>query len=58
MISFLVPSLLFLLLLLLLLLLLPLHSLEIIDLYANMLSGTIPKELAKLPNLRKYTKED
>ena len=26
---------------------------EVIDFYANTLEGTIPKELAKLPNLRK-----
>jgi hypothetical protein len=29
-------------------------KLEIVDLYANQLTGTIPKELAKMPNLSKY----
>jgi hypothetical protein len=28
-------------------------SAEVVDLYANQLEGTIPKELAKMPNLRK-----
>ena len=26
---------------------------EVVDLYANQLEGTIPKELAKIPKLRK-----